>query len=420
MKPLPAFSSLILFTSTLLPAAAGNADWPRWRGPGADGRWNPKDLPADFASRQPRELWRNKIGGGFGGVTVAGGRVYVMDCSKSPEQERVLCFDAATGKQVWSQSWPVAYGKMDHGTGPRASVVIDGMGADARAYALGATGMASCFDAGSGKIVWQHDTQKVFSAKMSTWGFAASPFIWKDKVILHIAAQPGGSIVALDKLTGKEAWRAGDDPAGYCTPELITHAGRPQLIQWGPEHVQSFDPDTGAANWRHAYKITYGVSIAQPLYADGILAVSGYWHGTKAFRLGSQPRESELVWEQEKTICGLMSAPLHKNGRGYILDKSKGLTCFEIATGKVLWTDDNQLTPADRNPQFSMVWLDEARDLIALLNASGELVYARLTDKGAEELARHQVIGKTWAHPAFAGKQLFARSDTGLSAWELW
>ena len=230
----------------------------------------------------------------------------------------------------------------------------------------------------------------------------------------------GGCILALDKKTGREIWRAGDDPAGYSTPEIVTHAGRPRLIQWGPEHVQSFDPDTGAAEWRHPYKVTYGVSIAQPLFAGGIVVVSGYWHGSKAFRLGGDPREAKLIWENEKELCGLMSAPLHKNGRGYILEKSKGLTCFDIATGKVLWADDNQLSPADRNPQFSLVWLDEARDLIALLNANGELVYARLTAAGAEELARHQIIGKTWAHPAFAGNRIFARSDTELAAWELW
>ncbi len=409
-------SLLFLILGASLDAQTPDPEWPRWRGLNADGRWNPQPLPADFAKREPKQLWRVKIGSGFSGVTVASGRVYVMDYTKSPETESVHCLDATSGTEVWRQSWPVTYGKMDYGTGPRASVVIE----NGVAYALGATGIATCFDAATGKIIWRRDTQKDFAAQIPTWGFAASPFIRKDTVILHVAAQPGGCIIALDKKNGAEKWRAGDDPAGYCTPELIAHGGHEQLIAWGPEHIQSFDPDTGSANWKHPYKITYGVSIAQPLFADGTLIISGYWHGTKALRPGASPRDISLAWEEEKEICGLMSAPLHKNGLAYILDKHNGLTAFEIATGKVRWTDGNTLTPKDRNPQMSIVWLDEKNDLIAALNASGELVYARLKSDGVEELARHQIIGKTWAHPAFTKDKIFARSDTEIVAWQLW
>jgi len=115
-----------------------------------------------------------------------------------------------------------------------------------------------------------------------------------------------------------------------------------------------------------------------------------------------------------------MSAPLFKDGKVYLLDKHEGLSCFELKTGKILWQDGNQLTPKDRNPHMSLVWLDQARDLVALLNASGELIYAKLKTDGAEVLARHQVIGKTWAHPAFTQDSLVARSDTEVTAWKLW
>jgi outer membrane protein assembly factor BamB len=418
---MPVFRSLICFLMVPCFCCAGDFPaWPRWRGPGADGRWNPESLPKDLAESQPKELWRAKIGGGFGGVTVADGRVYLMDYEKSPEQERVLCFDLDSGEKLWATSWGVTYGKMDYGTGPRASVVVDRFDGSLFAYTLGATGIATCLDAVSGKVIWQIDTQKTHGSKVPTWGFSASPLIRKETVILHVGATPGGALLALDRKSGAEVWRAGDDPAGYCTPEWIEHAGQEQLIAWGPEHIQSFDPDTGKAFWKYPYKITYGVSIAQPHYADGVLFVSGYWHGTKAFRLGKNPSEVSLLWEQEKEICGLMSAGLSKKGRAYLLDKNKGLTCFEIESGNIHWSDDNKLSPGGRNPQFSLVWLDESRDLVALLNSDGELVYARLGEKGAEEIARHQIIGKTWAHPAFVGSQVIARSDTDLVAWKLW
>jgi len=360
-------------------------------------------------------LWKASVGKGFGGVTVRDGRVYLMDRQTSPEeQERVLCFSATDGKVLWQHAWPVKYGEMGgYATGPRISVTI----ADGKAYALGATGMAACFEAATGKVVWKLDTVKELKARVPQWGFAASPFLWEDTVLLHLGAEGGGSVVALDKATGRERWRGGRDPAGYCTPEVIVHEGQPQLIQWGPEHVQALDPDSGAELWTYPYKITYGVSIAQPLYRDGVLLVSGYWHGAKALRPGAQP---QLVWEEEKKMCGLMSAPLFKDGLVYMLDKTEGLTCFQLSDGSIRWQDGNQLTPKDRNPQLSLVWLDQSQNLVALLNAVGELVYARLKADGAEVLARHQVIGKTWAHPAFTKDSLFARSDTELTAWKLW
>jgi outer membrane protein assembly factor BamB len=246
-------------------------DWPRWRGPNADGRWNPPDLPADVVSEEPQRLWKADIGAGFGGVTVSEGRVYIMDRQKQPKEvERVLCFDAKDGTLLWQNAWEVSYGGMDYGTGPRASVNVS----EGRAYALGATGMAWCLDAVSGKALWEVNTVEICGAKVPMWGFAASPVLDGGRVLLHVGAK-NGSVIALDGKTGAEVWRGGPDPAGYCTPEIITHEGRRQLIAWGPQHIQSLDPINGAVLWTYPYKITYGVSIAQPLYQDGVLPATG-------------------------------------------------------------------------------------------------------------------------------------------------
>lgn len=388
-------------------------DWPRWRGPTADGRWNPPDIPADFTRKEPVRLWKKDISAGFGGVTASGGRVYVMDRIKTPrELERILCFDAESGKELWQQSWEVSYGGMDYGTGPRSSVNIT----DGKAYALGATGVAVCLDAAAGHVIWQVDTVKTCGAQIPKWGFAASPVIDGSRVLLHVGAN-GGSVIALDKNSGKEVWRGGPDAAGYCTPEIISHAGTRQLIAWGPEHVQSLDPESGRVNWLYPYKITYGVSIAQPLYHDGVLLVSGYWHGARALQLGNGV---SLLWENPRDICGLMSAPLFKGGVVYMLDKTRGLQAFELKSGKILWSDANTLTPKDSNPQMSLVWMQESKNMASLLNADGELVYVKLTPDKREELARWQIIGKTWAHPAFSRNRIFARDDKELSAWRLW
>jgi outer membrane protein assembly factor BamB len=390
-------------------------DWPRYRGPQGDGSWNPPTLPADLQQMQPRQLWTASVGGGYGGVTVSAGRVYLMDRQKAPlEVERILCFDATDGRLVWKHEYPVRYGSMEYGSGPRASVTLDA----GLAYAFGATGIVTCLDARSGEVRWHRDTVKELGAIIPTWGFAASPYLWKETVLIHCGAQPNGSVVAFKKSTGEVAWRGGSDPAGYCTPVVFEMPGGPQLIQWGPKHVMSLEPDTGRELWRFPYEITYGVSIAQPLYHEGLLLVSGYWHGARAIKPG--PPEPALAWSEEKVLCGLMSSPLYRDGHVYLLTKDDGVVCFKLSDGSIRWKDGHRLTPASRSPQLSLVWAKRDDGIAAGLNSNGELIFARFTPEKMDELARHQIIGKTWAHPAFAGRKVFARSDTELVCWELW
>ena len=134
----------------LLDGGRGGVEWTfkRGRGPGRDGVWPEKDLPDKLPAKlEPR--WRKPIGGGYGGIAVAGGRVYVLDRQKEPKEiERVLCLDAATGKALWAHEYPVAYGKMEYGNGPRSTPTVHGN----RVYTFGALGHLHCLDAADGKV----------------------------------------------------------------------------------------------------------------------------------------------------------------------------------------------------------------------------------------------------------------------------
>ena len=249
-------------------------------------------------------------------------------------------------------------------------------------------------------------------AKVPVWGLAASPVVWQSLVIVH-AGVPGGSFVAFDRMTGKEVWRSCDDPAGYATPIIVERSNGPQLVGWTPENVVGIALESGHVEWTIPYKVTYGVSIATPIARDDLLFVTGYWEGSKLIRLGRGPGDATLVWEDAKSLRGLMSQPLEREGYVYSLDKQLGLTCFEMTTGKKLWDDGNRLTPRGRNPQVTMVWLGDADRTISL-NAEGELVLARFRPAGYEEQSRTKIIGPTWAHPAYAGRHVFARDDQEL------
>jgi len=408
-------AAAMLFPCDSMTTPACAEDWPRWRGPRGDGTWNAPKLPEKWPDAGLRQVWRQQVGGGDAGVVVAGGRACTMDRQKEPEEtERVLCFDSTTGKLLWTHAYPVAYGKLQHGNGPRAAPTIH----DGRVFTLGALGRVCCLDAASGKLLWTKDTVTGCGARVPMWGFAASPFVFGGSVIIHVGAQPDGSFIALDRKTGKELWRSVPDRAGYSTPILIQHAGRPQLVCWTPENIRSLDPRDGKPLWAVPYKVTYGVSIASPIFREGIVFVAGYWEGSKAVRLGPGATDAKLLWEENQFLRGEMSQPLYRDGHVYLLDKSHGLICFELKTGKKIWDDANQMTPKGRDPQASLVWLNDA-DRAIILNASGELILARLNPSGYHEQSRTKIIGKTWAHPAFAGRCVFARDGNELVCVEL-
>jgi outer membrane protein assembly factor BamB len=411
----------------LLATAARAEDWPRWRGPRADGTWNAPKLPEKWPDTGLKVVWKQPVGSGYAGVTVADGRVYTLDLEapippkpkgapndgKPDGVERVLCFDAATGKELWSHKYPVKYGNLGgYANGPRTSPTIH----DGKVYTLGAVGHLFCFDAKTGRVLWQHDTVEKFKAQVPEWGFAGSPVIEGDKVIVHLGAKDGGCVIAFDRRDGKELWRALDDPAGYCTPGVFDTPGGRVLVLWTPKNIHALDPETGKPLWKVPYEVTYGVSIASPIYRDGIVFITGYWEGSKAIKLGKQPTDHELIWTDNKALRGIMAQPLYRDGHVYTIDKNFGLTCFELKTGKKLWDDDNTLTPRGRNPHASIVWVNDGDRALAL-NSVGELVLLRLNTKGYDEQSRTKVLkGQVWGHPAFAGRFMFAKTD-GAEAW---
>jgi outer membrane protein assembly factor BamB len=416
------FSAALCFAAVLVfESPRGVAeDWPRWGGPRGDSTWRGPKLADKWSAEGLPVVWKKPIGGGYGGVSVVAGKVFVQDrLTESREVERLLCFDARSGNLLWQHADDVAYGKLDYGNGPRAQPTVH----DGQVHTLGALGRLCCVESETGRLVWTKDLVADFGAVIPTWGLAASPLVWKDLVIVHAGAANGGCVIAFNRLTGAEVWRSGNDPAGYATPVVIDAPSGPQLVCWSPENVLGIDPDTGKPLWSIPYKVTYGVSISPPIYYENTLFVTGYWEGSKAIRLGEKPDEAKLVWEENRFLRALMAQPLYRDGLVYMIDKTHGLTSFVLASGEKLWDDKHQSTPRGRNPHASLVWLEDG-DRAILLNELGDLILARLNREGYHELARANIIERKenspiWAHPAYAGKYVFARSDSEIVCVEL-
>lgn len=403
---LSAVQNSVVFADDQLTPITNSMEWPQFRGPRGDGTWRGPKLAVTWPATGLKQIWKQSIGGGYAGISVAEGRVVTMDRQLDPEVERVLCFEASSGKTLWKHEYPVTYGKLDYGNGPRAQPTIH----EGLVYTVGALGDVRCLKAETGSEIWKRNYVTDFEGRLATWGYAGSPVVYGDWLILQPGGEAGSSVVALDRQTGKEIWRSLNDEAGYCTPMVHRIHDQDELICWTPSHIRCLEARTGKVLWSHPYEITYGVSIAKPIVHEGIVLVAGYWHGTKAIRFGETPTEAKLAWEENRYLRGLMSQPLYRDGHVYLLDKQYGLTCFELQTGKKLWDDKNQMTPRDRNPQASLVWLGDG-DRAIILNAEGELIIARLRPEGYLEQCRTKITDFTWAHPAFAGNRVFARTD---------
>jgi hypothetical protein len=235
---------------TCYSSTASADDWPQWRGIDRDGVWHETGVIDSFDSPRLPLRWRAEISSGYCGPTVAGGRVYVTDRVIKPKQiERVHCFDAKDGTPLWTHAYDCAYRGVEYDAGPRASVTID----DRRAYSLGTMGHLHCFDAATGKVEWSHDLGVTHKIRMPMWGIAGSPLVEGDLVIVHIGGEPNACLVAFDKKTGTERWRALDDPASYSSPIVIDQAGRRVLVCWTGRRVVGLGPATGKLHWSQEF-----------------------------------------------------------------------------------------------------------------------------------------------------------------------
>jgi len=196
----------------LLATVAAHADdWPEIRGKGRLGVWSESGIVEKFPDGGLKVLWRTPIKGGFSGPSVVDGRVFVMDFTETQRPrgtERALALDERTGKILWTREWPADYRGMSYPIGPRATPTVDGD----RVYFAGADGKLFCLNAKTGDIIWQKDYVVDYGADRAKWawdwGFSSAPLVDGDRLICLVGGQSDAKVVAFDKITGREIWRA--------------------------------------------------------------------------------------------------------------------------------------------------------------------------------------------------------------------
>jgi outer membrane protein assembly factor BamB len=439
---------LALPTLCLAVSLARADDWPQWLGPQRDGVWREKGILDKFPKGGPKEKWRVEIGAGYSGPAVAGGRIFVtdhhfaagakppsnpFDVSKAvPGVERVLCLNESDGKLLWKHEYDCDY-QLSYATGPRTTPTVDGD----RVYTLGAMGHLYCLGVKKGDVVWSKNLRKEYkgsgqATKGAWWGFSASPLIDGDKLICLVGGE-GSVVVAFDKKTGKELWKAlSASEAGYCPPMIYEQGKKRHLIIWHPDAVVSLDPETGKENWSHSFDVKAGLSIPTPRLEGDKLFLTAFYDGSLMLKLKPDGSGAEMLWKSQVRseapnrtdgLHSIMPTPFLIDGHVYGVCSYGELRCLEADTGKRLWATHE--ATGGKSKRWANAFLVRHGDRFFLFNEQGDLIIARLTPKGYEEISRAHVLDPDntladtekegrkviWSHPAFANKSVYVRND---------
>jgi outer membrane protein assembly factor BamB len=425
----------------LLSPALRADDWPQWLGPERDGVWRETGIIEKFPDGGPRIRWRAPVGMGYSGPAVAGGRVVVtdrvlpegvanpanpFDRKSTPGLERVLCLSEADGKLIWKHETECEY-TVSYPSGPRTTPVIR----DGKVWTLGAEGHLIAFEAEKGKVVWSRDLKKDYGIEAPLWGFAASPLLDGRKLISMVGGN-GSTVVAFDKEDGKELWKAlsAREP-GYCPPVIHEAGGRRQLIIWHPEALSALDPETGAVFWSEPFKVQSGLTIPTPRKLGDLLLVTSFYNGPLMMKLDPMKPAATVLWRgssssEKKTdkLHAIMCTPFLEDGHIYGVCSYGQLRCLRADTGERVW---ETLAPTGAtgerggvNDRWSNAFIVKNGGRFFLSNEKGELIIAKLSPGGYEEVSRARIVEPTnramerdvvWSHPAFANRSIYARND---------
>ncbi len=419
--------SYLFLLVTLVPPAAAD-DWPQWGGPQRDLVWRETGIveslpPVDPSTGMLPRMWTAKIGAGYAGPAVADGHVYVTDRLADKNLERVLCFDAKTGNELWKHEYNARY-SISYPLGPRATPTVDGN----RVYTLGAVGHLFCFEATTGKILWQKHLPTDFDTQLPSWGTAGAPLVDGEQLIVLAGGKPGALVVSLDKKSGAERWRAldGKEP-GYCAPVMMEFGGRRQLIIWHPEAVVGLDPTDGTVLWKEPFAVQSGLTIPTPCKLGEQLFITSFYNGPLMIDLGDSGVSPRVLWRSAATnneqhndsLHAIMCTPIVTDDCIYGVGSYGELRCFDTKTGQMLWETKDATGPG----RWWNAFLVPHGDRVVICNEQGELIFAKLSREGYQELSRAKFIEPTqpimrrmtvWSHPAFAMQSVFARNDGEL------
>jgi outer membrane protein assembly factor BamB/uncharacterized membrane protein YhaH (DUF805 family) len=389
-------------TLSTSPAAKTGAYWPGFRGANRDGIVHGVRIATDWSASPPAEMWRRPIGPGWSSFAVSGDLLYTQE-QRGPE-EVVACYNVTTGKPVWKHGDKARFWESNGGSGPRGTPTLS----NGRVYSLGATGILNVLKADDGSVVWTRNVVSDTKSKLPIWGFASSPLVVGDLVIVATA----GTMAAYDLASGQLRWVGPDGGGGYSSPQQFSIQGVSQILLLDGKGATSVSATDGKVLWQ--FPLTPGARIVQPaLTAEGdVLVHEGESNEMRSLAVANGTSGWTVTerWNSFGVNPYFNDFVVHK---GHVFGfNGSSVACMDLKDGQSKWKGGYY-------GHGQLVLLAD-QDLLLVLSEMGDVALVGATTDQFKELARIPAIkGKTWNHPVVVGDVLLVRNDQEMVAFRL-
>jgi outer membrane protein assembly factor BamB len=382
-------------------------DWPQWRGINRDGKVTGFKAPAAWPADLKQE-WKVTVGFGDASPVLAGNKIYLN--TRQGDQEVVLCLDAATGKELWKNSYAsiaVTGPSASQHPGPRGTPAVS----NGKIVTFGAAGILSCLDVASGKLLWRKDNPaNAFPAFFT----GTSPLITDGMCIIHIGKKDDGQVVAYDLNTGNEKWKWSGEGPSYSSPSVMTIEGKKLLIVITEKNIMALGLADGKQLWQIATPVQQRFYNCVSPYIDGqTIYLTGQGTGMKAIKVEKSGTDyvTKELWSN--TEAGAKwNTPILKEGFLYGFTDQKRIYCVNAATGQTAWIDNAV------NSDFSTIV--DCGSVIIGLTSTDNLLVLKPDGKAYSEVVKYKVSETPiYGYPVISGNSIYIKDAENLIMFKL-
>lgn len=400
--------NLVLSTVIILITSASlySQDWPQFRGPNRDSKVTGFKAPAAWPA-QLKQVWKVSVGTGDATPVLSGKKIYLS--TRQGAEEVVLCLDPETGKEIWKTPYPAAAvtGPSTSHPGPRSTPAV----AQGKIVTYGVTGILTCLDAATGKILWKKDNPENLVPQFYT---GMSPLLTEGMCIVHTGTKDKGTIAALDLVTGNEKWKwEGDGPA-YSSPSLMTADGKKMVVVQTEKNLIGLGLADGKLLWQVATPPMQRFYNSTSPYINGqIIYYTGQGAGTKAIQIikeGDKFSVKEL-WSNPE-VGAKWNTPILKDGYLYGFTDTRRIYCLDSKTGKTAWLDETV------NSDFATIL--DCGSVIIGFPSTGNLIVFKPDPKAYSEIAKYKVAETpVYAFPIISGNTVYVKDADSLTEYKI-